>query len=665
MAFSKSIRTAFVVQSVDTSGKSTDKLVPFQLGVVGSKWTTLSSPDPINDRSITIAVGSPNRGQVQSTGKPTNFANQGNVNLSFKSQPIVNVTKAFVSKPVAVAKPYVGYLGNDNLNNCLDIAIKCGKNFALSINLEGRGVRSVYGQDIHEIIEIPAVACSDCAADCTDAAVSSKFIDQLVANVNDSFQVGRFVKAEKIQNCCPALAAPTTIAYTNYALSLCDGGEVTDLAAVQAQYPTVSISRIDRVGTTSKYGFCQLAATAAPAAYSQTGTVIANCATCPAGFTTVTGGQVRLITIDNTNADLTPSAWLTEVQTKYATAIKATKLSFVSGTSTYTVILPSNFTVPGTIPTETTISDLIGTEPTRCVQTSPTTTAWVTNGAAYKVKRRVYMTMSNSDCNATVTDLSRIQAAYANMPNLVAGSITLDATDTNTCKSRYYLEQYNNDCLVDGCDTIALAKFDPIPAFEGHVWGDSDCQGWTTDGNGCLVPPVDTVVNCKFGIKFTTSFINPTTGGCSFDPGDARFYEPVRIQATLLDLDYGSVPLGTPFRITQAPVYEQLSGQEVLRDIILSRMYRKEPYFSPSQEYGGKYNAAEGLEYGVDVNKHYFAIHLFHNDRGVMNYTASNNDLQEEIVIYIAEDNLTALDSTLVLLNTWLTKKSMAPIALQ
>ena len=105
--------------------------------------------------------------------------------------------------------------------------------------------------------------------------------------------------------------------------------------------------------------------------------------------------------------------------------------------------------------------------------------------------------------------------------------------------------------------------------------------------------------------------------------------------------------------VAQYPTFEQLSGQEVLRDIIKYRYYLRELYFSPSAANAAKWTRAEGLEYGVDVDKHYYAVHILHNVKKVTNNTASEPQLREEIVFYFEESDVNLMNQFLQKLNSY------------
>ncbi len=662
MAFPRSLRTAFLVESIAPAGVKMFDLKPHQLAIVDGECPNevLGLPTFRDFPRVTFALGSPNKGQdTTQNGTVKTFNNNLNVDVPFLSEPVYGhyISKAYVSKPNRNPKNYVAYLGYNGTNECEGMKLECGRTYALDIELIGRGVRSVFGRDVREMLEISTPCCDTCGDECSNTVNCTAFIDQAIKNIYKSKLVGRFIKAEKVVSCCPAPPALVTTPYKKFCLSLCDEGDGSALARVQRQYQTASIYRKSRKGSISTYEFCQLGSLPDPVDFTQTSTVIPDCPTCVdmPGFTLVAGGQVRVVTIDNDGAGTTAAQYLAEVQAKYPTAISADRIDFQFGTSTYSVVFPAGFVPPTPLPTETTISPVQGSTSSRCVQDAPIVTPWSQCGDAYKVTRKLCLTMTLSDCNATTPDLADIVAYYEGRQDIVAGSIV--QTGTDGCKASYEIEQFNNACLEDGCDTIAVAQFDPIPSYKGFIWETCKCEGWTVDTNtGCFVPPVVDNPDCKCGIKFTTAFIDTRTGGCAFDPNDARFYEPVNIQASIRPIGETNMcdPLNVPFKIMQYPTFEELSGQEVIRDIILYRRYRLEKYYSPSEANAAKWSRAEGLEYGVDVDKHYYAVHLFHTVEQSTNMTRSNYAPREEIVFYVAEDNVAVLDQLIKMINTYI-----------
>lgn len=761
MAFPKSTRTAWVVKSLAPANVGTQELKPYQFGMFNlSTWKSVQGATFTSVRDLIFAVGSPNTGQAIVNSRPKTFSNVGNVTESFKSEPIFghNIDKVWVSEPATDPKPHIIYIGYDGVTVGKTFNLRSGLTYEIEVTVHGDAVRNVYGRDMREAFEI-TIPCAngDCCADTAHNVVPcSTWIDGVVEKINAGYLVSRFVKAEKVIDCCVGGSNPSKTNFDVYQMAVCDEGDSIALARVQGQY-TDTVERVSRVGSTSTYQIVRLASAGAPAAFSTQGVVLVDCDTCPVGFTKVTnnftykltkqdaGDAAALLTVATTYGIVNPesvvrlsyefgsSTYLISSATSLSAANGANEVQTltITGTptgGTFTITFAGQTTaaiaynasaatvksalaalsnldatdltitggaLPGialtitfggiyantNVPALTTTSSLTGgTSPTitiatstagsasdplvflgegksYCLQTTPTTSSWTDVGNRYKITRDLVTILTLDDCDNTgAADLAAIQAFYANSTDIVSGSISMVVTDN--CKAKFTLSQYNNAPLEDGCDTIAVAKFDPVPSYNSHLWEVDLFEGWTVNGSGCPVPPAADDSDCMCGIKLTGTFVDRRTGGCAFDPHDKREYDAVRVEATIrrVSTDFCNTELLNDLvTVAQYPTFEQLSGQEVLRDVIKYRYYQRELYFSPSIANAAKWTRAEGLEYGVDVDKHYYALHLMHNVKKVTNNTASEPQHREEIVLYFEESDLPLLNSTLNLLNSYTT----------
>ncbi len=136
----------------------------------------------------------------------------------------------------------------------------------------------------------PAVDCGEpCnASDCPEGIVDClTHTQRLVDKINNHTELKKFGVTAKIVS-SPYVAGAVNM--EKYSMCLCDNGDSLALQKVQAQYPTLRITRISREGSTSCYEFCQRSSEAAPADFVQTGSVSqAVCGVCPAGTTLSTG----------------------------------------------------------------------------------------------------------------------------------------------------------------------------------------------------------------------------------------------------------------------------------------------------------------------------------------------------------------------------------------
>jgi hypothetical protein len=208
------------------------------------------------------------------------------------------------------------------------------------------------------------------------------------------------------------------------------------------------------------------------------------------------------------------------------------------------------------------------------------------------------------------------------------------------------LEQINNACLEDGCDTVAVAKFDTLAGYGGAVWGVCPCEGWTVSAGGCPVPPVVVTDDCRCGIKVQGANVDLATEGCIFDPMDAVNFDPVRFEVAVYEVTGSNDAIGTrpvPGLTTweaRTPSRKYLTGVEVMRDILAYREWREnENFLSPRTPFGYKMAFAQGLEYGVDPYKYYYAVYIPSNAHGQHANATMGLGENKETVLYFAEDD--------------------------
>lgn len=627
----KQLETVFVTKgNIAPAGLRAFQLNPYQLGLIDTDTNlTVSAATWCADKQYQFVWGTPSLG-----ANHPHFGDIGNAKDPIRSLTFTRITKA--SKFTGATnerKPFIGYLGWNGISGCKGLELPAGQNYSLQIRAIGTDVRDIFGMDYQELVPFN----TGCPGDCGILDNQTRLATHIVSAIeNSSFYLKNLVKYELVRSCCPAEAPFDQVDFTDYCMSICDEGDEGALANVQLQYPTLNITRTARANGISTY-FVGCASTL-PAAYVQTLTTPADCGTCGVGYTLVAASHSYLVTIDNAGAGTTPATWLTEVQTILATAVRAIRLDFSNGTSTYQVEMPVAF-VPAASYADATVSFIVA-RGAYCVQTVPTSTVWTACGTKYKITRTLCMSMLNSDCNATLPDLAAVQAKYATDPNVVPGSVAVSVT--NDCITTYTLDQYSN-CLEDGCDTFGKdgAKFPPIESYNGNQWEMCDCEGWTVDGDGCLVPPVpDTTDDCLAGVKFTGAFVDAKNGRCSFDPFDQVFGEPIEFEVNIVSdqpLDLCNVPI-VPWTVYQKGTVPQGLGQKLLRSEIISRNYDGYTFVSGNQEDGHLFGERLGYVYGADPDKLYNYIYLSHNHDLNRSTLKFDHPTREMIVIAVEAD---------------------------
>lgn len=364
------------------------------------------------------------------------------------------------------------------------------------------------------------------------------------------------------------------------------------------------------------------------------------------------------------------------------TASTGTNISFVTLTAG-TIVSEDNSTMTVSIRKDKSVTSLtpVGTDNVvfegvvkdYCSLSALISTSWSAVSTIAGRAIKVYtLTKKLDDCNSpsTTAELAALQAAY---PTSLTIQAAPTVSSTNGCNVTYTMTVYSRPMDLD-CDTTLTPVFDAPAAWKGFQWVGGDETPNALVGN-------DNASSTKYGIKFTGAFVDQRTGGCSFDPKDAVTYDPIQLEVSLYEVTHDAAfgqttalinssstctPYVADWTVTQYPTREELLGQSVLRDVIKSRRYNQELYVSPSEELGGKFTKAEGLEYGVDVDAYYYAVHILHNVKKRVNNTASEPEQREEVVVYFPETNYTAMIQFVNALDTYTSSAGifMNPITL-
>lgn len=648
MAFPKSVPTHWVVRSVASSGKNLWDLNPFEFGVFDEDThSTLTPAQAQKRRRVYFAVGSPNIRQAKKGNKFDRISNQNNADVNFRTEiiPTNKVDIIRFQEPAKTENPNVYYLGYNGIDTCESFSFECGKTYQFHVMAKGRPVRSIFGHEMREVIELTTDCCDSCTQTACDAGEGcEKYIDRLVDAFNNSLWVSQFFTAEKVINCEPALPSLTTTSFNVFELTVCDNGDELALSDVQNAYPTLDVKVVARNAPFTTYQVIKTGG--APSAFTQSSIQLAECDVCPSGFTRTASGFAYIVEVDNAN----PEDALAAVQAVWATATSATLIKFEDGTAEYYVISSAALSNPASGVDAAIVLNL-GLTQTRCAKTTPTSTSWVANGTKYKVQRDLCLTIVPENCDTNgdgAETLARMVTYYANNADVVSGSLALDDAST-TCLLRFNISQYNNDFLEDGCDTYAVAKFDELATFDGHRWDVCPCEGWTTNGDGCPVPPTPTDRCCQCGIKFTgRSYVELVDRFQGYDINTYLEKDPVELAVTVYRTDDQTniCEYQNPTWLwAQRASFRQLRGDDVVKRIILDRYYGKEPWVNQIDKENQLFLQREGIKLGVNLDKFYFAIDVYFNEDKSQNNTASFSNTRNCVTLFVCEDDVITLDS--------------------
>jgi len=266
--------------------------------------------------------------------------------------------------------------------------------------------------------------------------------------------------------------------YDFYCLEICDTGDATALANVQAQYE-LTVTRTERVGAISKYQVLLPQADGVPTAFvAEGGAYIKGCADCVAPAVLVAGGIVYSVLIEDNGVDAVPAL---PGQLSY---LRADASGF--GVGVYTVVVDDALTdveIAAFVVVEPTATiELLGEATDMCEFPDAAAIIWVECGTCNVSEECYLIDLPDTECG---TDrLAELQGVY---PDL---DVELEGT-TGGCQTRYKATVVSN-LVCEECDDIFLE------AFITKAPEEYDTVVWTADpANDAL----DANTNCKCGIK--------------------------------------------------------------------------------------------------------------------------------------------------------------------
>lgn len=638
MSNNRQIESVFNVQSIAPAGLELHQLKPFQLALFNEETQrTVDSPASCAERKFSLVWKSPSQGTQGA------FKDQFNAKVPLKSLEMQNISKVSVfDSATAERKVFEAYLGFNGISPCRGLQFKCKTTYQLIVQVKGKPVRDVMGgRDFMEIIPFTTGCCEDCSVAVNQKAALDTAIK---AFYNDSFQVHKFVDAYPMYSCDPVVTPFVKTAFQDYCITLCDNGDDRALAQVQLAYQSLNIYRSGRDGALSTYRVdCH---SALPAAYVQTGTVLSNCDTCPSGYTSVAATHKYIISIANPAlVGANPAQWLDEVNnvTALAATVSANLLHRLDGVSTYEVLLPAADALLSGVIAGVSYAYLYDV-PVGCVQTTPVSTAWAQCGTAYKIKRKLEITLKHADCGGDgAATLAELEAAYTGWPDYVAGS--LETRFEGDCLASFTLEQYSN-CLEDGCDWQGadLAKFAEVPAFRGQSWLPVSCDGWTFDVEGVPVPPAATdPADCRIGIKFVGKNFENELVDCASDIWDSVETEGVTVEASISQYDLEACDqMPVDWLVAQWPTGPKGLGSTYERMEVHARQYDNYEYRGNRHGDGAMLQAKRGNSFTFDKDRLYHDITVYHNYQ-INRSTMGQGITTREKVILAVEANKTTL----------------------
>lgn len=412
---------------------------------------------------------------------------------------------------------------------------------------------------------------------------------------------------------------------TKYCLEVCDNGDNLALAQVQTNVGNKGrVISTGRKDCKSLYEYCGdvIAADLVPTQE----VALAICGACAPGYTLVAATDSYTIervlapgTVLVTNGDKTTFA--NAIATAYSGS-GAVFNSLGSGVAFVTIQVPKDTVVTSIN------SDIITKGITKEASCVPTVLAtpieWVACGTAYKVSRKLKITLSRTDC-AGADRLAELTAFYATNPDIVVDSLVKLGGSVG-CEDCYEISQWSKGCMTDECLATDSAEFDTLGSFGGVLWE--------------VVPEVAAIVPGR-KVGFTVEFSIPEVffSNASFDPNEFYEDEPISLEVAW-ELNYpdtcaiGALP---KIKDVRSQKFRRQSGEWVMRKLIEWQAY----HWGESFNTNPRIREALGQEILTQVDrKAFYKVYYtkFVESRAGVNTFAEQPRVFEPLIIFKESD---------------------------
>lgn len=482
MGLFQSYQQVFVTNSpaLLAEGKTVDSLAVGQIGFLDAKtYKGVTAPTYAKNKALYAVWGTADIDGGNFSGMP----NENEYSKIIKGKFIKRI-RAHKAQRGVTPLYTVGWSGDAADTDTL--FANAGEKKVLFVKLTGTVIDRLYSKQgvVKQFIYEPP-----CTNDCTDDCAPIKCTDiakQISDQMNADRDFKQFIRTKSLIK-CTGTTAPVTATCYKFKITVCDTGDAASLGVIQAQYPNEKVVLISRDGALSTYGVVKDANTA-PAAFTSTGVFIPECPTCPAGYT--------LIPTAKTYQVRTPEGkTVADVQAAFTDETSVTLISTDPQFNVFMVTFPTTTTDASVQASATTagfVATFVGVQTNICQQTTPTSTAWASDGTLEKQAKKYRITLADGNCGTN--RLTEVQAAY---PDLVVTVVD----SAGTCVHTYETSVFSN-CYELGC-AISQIKFVAPAMFEGAEWKE--------------LVVADTSTDCKCGIQVETAFVNRNTNECTFD----------------------------------------------------------------------------------------------------------------------------------------------------
>lgn len=339
--------------------------------------------------------------------------------LPFTLEDIVDIkVKAPEKKDLSVDEFVIGYNGDRDS----EIKLELGDNEIFQLSLRGKALSFLGYHDSEATVQfhIEAPYEGDKATTATPAEGEWTIQEQIykaVERLKNYDLLGQnkltdLVDISVVDSTLPETLPGSTVNFYN--LTLQDRGTYSDLARVQAFYPTLDVKVKEKVEGATVYS---VIGTSLPAAYTVgLADILKGCEDCPTGYSELAGGIIYSIQIEDDGTDVSDTL---EAAFPGAVADSFVLNGRVAGTGIglYSGVVDDELT-DGELDTiytaqPTASIELVGDVVSVCTNAATTSTAWVQGEACSRDTENYYILLGDDECGN-----SRIDELVAAYPNL-------------------------------------------------------------------------------------------------------------------------------------------------------------------------------------------------------------------------------------------------------
>ena len=442
-----------------TGGSS--KLAMGQVAIVDlSKGASIDGAYVVDDfgalskrAQLEIRCGAPDLGVTRS------LDNKSTTSIPFTLNDVVDLRVDAPKKTgISVDDFIIGYNGAAGS----EISLDNGDNEVFQLSLSGKAMEYLGYKDGCATVQFQIEAPNEGTkgTDWTDHQIVEQAIEVLQRyELIGQVPLTDYVDIIPVNSTAAGLGGGTQF----YELTLSDDSTFSDLARVQAQYPTldIKVKSVNEGSTT----YITIAG-ALPAGYQVTiADLIKGCEDCPAGYTQFTDGFVYQITAESDGVD---QAGAIEAAIPGAEAKSSVLVGEEDGKSTYTIVTDDALT-QAEIDTFLANATFVGSTILLIAEdvaelcnsdAEPVTTAWVAGEECTASTETYTITLADDECGNN--RLAELQAAYSDLTIVVDSQAACQTTYSTTVTTNVVCDEC--DDLFEGLfSSEAPVDFDLVP----------------------------------------------------------------------------------------------------------------------------------------------------------------------------------------------------------